>query len=129
MPSSAETAWVSADPDTGSSGSGPALNASYGVTDFVHLVGLYNDVDFDPVEMTTWGVGAGVHHSLRDGVDLCKHAPQRRTFADDAPIVHRHADLFAQVIALAFELFTQAGVFGQGRPQLALGTFSFRYVL
>ena len=69
-----QTGWVNVDPDAGSSGSGPALDLSYGVTDLFHVVGLYNDIDFDPVDATTWGVGGGVHTSLSEGLDLVGEA-------------------------------------------------------
>ena len=48
------------DPDQGDNGTGPMLGVSWGVTDFVHVVGSYEDVDFDPAEMTVLQVGAGV---------------------------------------------------------------------
>ena len=39
--------WESVDPDVGDSGTGPMLDVSYGVTNLVHLVGSYENVDFD----------------------------------------------------------------------------------
>lgn len=62
--------WESVDPDQGDNGTGPMLDISWGVTDFVHLVGSYEDVDFDPVQMTMWQVGAGVHRTMSQSFDL-----------------------------------------------------------
>jgi len=62
--------WASVEPDAGEDGTGPMLNVSWGLTDLVHLVGSYEDVDFDPAEMTMWQVGAGVHRSMSQGFDL-----------------------------------------------------------
>jgi hypothetical protein len=66
--------WASADPDQGDSGTGPMLDVSYGMTDRVHLVGSYEDVDFDVAELTVLKVGAGVHQTLSQGFDLVGEA-------------------------------------------------------
>ena len=63
--------WESVDPDTGGDdGTGPMLDVSWGLTNLVHLVGSYEDVDFDPAEMTVWQVGAGVHRTMSQNFDL-----------------------------------------------------------
>ena len=71
-----ESGWLNSDADNLGSGDGPALGVSWSLTNMVHLVGRYNDVDFDNVPLvgdvglTTFGFGAGVHHSLLDNLDL-----------------------------------------------------------
>ena len=65
-----ESGWLNSDADNIGSGDGPALGVSWSVTNMVHLVGRYNDVDFDPISTTTFGFGAGVHRSLRDNLDI-----------------------------------------------------------
>ncbi len=62
--------WASVDIDQGDSGTGPALDASYGVTQMVHVLGSYEDVGFDTADMTTWQVGAGLHHTMMKSFDL-----------------------------------------------------------
>ena len=62
--------WESVDPDVGDSGTGPMLDVSYGVTNLVHLVGSYENVDFDASDATVWQVGAGVHRTMSKNFDL-----------------------------------------------------------
>jgi hypothetical protein len=78
--------WASVDPDQGDSGTGPALDVSYNLTNLVHLVGSYEDVEFDLADSTIWQVGAGVHRTMSQDFDLFGEA----TYVDaevDVPLV------------------------------------------
>ncbi len=69
-----ETGWVNVDPDVGDSGTGPSIGVSWGLGETLHVIGGYSDVDFDPVTMTSWNVGAGFHRSFTDSLDFVGEA-------------------------------------------------------
>ena len=63
-------AWTNVDPEQGDSGNGPALGVSWAVTDMVHVVGGYDDVDFDPGDFTQMKLGVGMHPAITDNIDF-----------------------------------------------------------
>lgn len=112
--------WTSVEPDQGDSGTGPMLDVSYGVNDLIHVVGSYGNVDFDPAEMTTWRVGAGVHRSMSQGFDLFGEA----AYVDakvDVPLVGSVSDDGFAVTGGARKMFAESWEVNGGIEYIDVG--------
>jgi hypothetical protein len=80
-----EGGWSSVDSGNMSeSGSGPMMGVSWGVTELFHVVGSYEDVDFDVADSQTMEFGAGLHRSLSQGFDLLGEASYVDFEVDDS---------------------------------------------